>query len=715
MLRMWRASWFPLTCVIGFSAACQTALAQSPVAQPVDAAVRAQIARAELAREAGIDPLLEILSQGSTSERVLALRGLGRIGAPTNAVASPVRSRSIESMIAALQDPAPEVVAAAAAALGLVASIDGVELGVDAELTGALERAGAGATSVLEALGVAGGAATQPPLVAALAHDATARVAALALARHGRRGLALSAQARTALVEATKHEDDVVRYAAVHALSREFEPPEDAAVREALTIRLGDHAPDVSAQAISALNRRKLLASDAVRQGRPEWLLYDADYRLVVEAVRALAATPETKPEVSTALVAHFATVIQNPERAALIQAVIEGERAIAATPLTEAEQNALSRLAAMAQQAQNLPALSRGWVECLAYQGLARVATDPDFAELQGCGLPDEWRLPLVAELIDAGVGALDARRAALAALLAHRDPRVRSAGVGVLGALAKSGEDEDRSYAKQQLVAALGAPDLMVVASAATAAAAVYEALAADAHVPINTALLERAAREQDPEVGAALLTLIGERKLADGAGSCRNALTGNPVLAAAAAGCLKALGETIAERAASAALPTLPEDIQIEQVIGKNLRWHLTTTRGEIVIGLRPDVAPWTVATIVALTQRGSYNGIAFHRVVPNFVVQGGDPTESGYGGPGFAIPLEPATVADSSGFARGGVGVADAGRDSGGSQYFIMQGPAPHLDGRYSWFGTVLEGQDAADALLIGDEVTEARIQ
>ena len=626
MLRMWRAPWFHLTCVIGFSAACQTAVAQSPVNQPVDAATRARIARAELARDAGIDPLLEVLSQGSTSERVLALRGLGRIGAPTNAVASPARSRSIESMIAALEDPAPEVVAAAAAALGLVASIDGVELGVDAELTSALGRAGAGAASVLEALGVVGSTATQPPLVAALANEAAARVAALALARHGRRGLALSAEARTALVEATKHKDDGVRYAAVHALARELEPPEDDAVREALTVRLGDHVPDVSAQAISALSRRKLLAHEAVRQGRPEWLLYDRDFRLVVEAVRALAATPETKADVPPALVAHFTTVIQNPERAALIHAVIEGERAIAATPLTEADKSALTRLAELAQQAQSLPALSRGWVECLAYQGLARAAADPDFAELQSCGLPDEWKLPLVAELIDAGVGALDRRRTALAALLAHADPRVRSAGVGVLGALAKSGEDTDHTYAQQQLVAALAAPDLMVVASAATAAAPVYKALAAEAHAPIDAALLERAAREQDPEVGAALLTLIGERKLAAGTGSCRDALTGNPVLAAAAAGCLKALGETIPERAATVALPALPEDIRLEAAIGKNLRWHLTTTRGEIVIGLRPDVAPWTVATIVALTQRGTYNGIAFHRVVPNFVVQG-----------------------------------------------------------------------------------------
>ena len=618
-------------------------------------------------------------------------------------------------MIAALQDPTPEVVAAAAAALGLVAAIDGVDLGVDAELNGAIERAGAGRASVLEALGVAGGVAAQPPLVAALADSATAQAAGLALARHGRRGLPLSAEARTALIAASKHDDAAVRYAAVYALAREFEPPEDVAVREALTVRLGDIVPDVSAQALSGLSRRKLLANDAVRQGRPEWLLYDDDYRLVVEAVRALVATPETKPEVSTALVAHFATVIQNPERAALIHAVIEGERAIAATPLTEADQRALTRLATMAKQAESLPQLARGWVECLAYQGLARAETDPDFAALQGCSLPDEWRLPLVAELIDAGVGSLDRRRSALAALLAHQDPRVRSAGVGVLGALAKSGEDADRSRAQQQLVAALAAPDLMVVASAATAAGAVYEALAADAHAPLDAALLERAAREQDPEVGAALLTLIGERKLVMGAGSCRSALTGNPVLAAAAAGCLEALGETIPERAATAALPALPDDIQVEQVIGKNLRWHLTTTRGEIVIGLRPDVAPWTVATIAALTQRGTYNGIAFHRVVPNFVVQGGDPTESGYGGPGFAIPVEPATAADSSGFARGGVGIADAGRDSGGSQYFIMQGPAPHLDGRYSWFGAVLEGQDTADALLIGDEVTEARIE
>jgi cyclophilin family peptidyl-prolyl cis-trans isomerase len=253
------------------------------------------------------------------------------------------------------------------------------------------------------------------------------------------------------------------------------------------------------------------------------------------------------------------------------------------------------------------------------------------------------------------------------------------------------------------------------MVAAAAAEAAPAVYEALAAEGQAAVDAALLERAKREHDPEVGAALLSLVGDRKLSAGAESCRAALTGSPVLAAAASACLTALGETLPERAAVAALPALPKDIDIASVIGKQLRWHLQTTRGEVVIALRPDVAPWTVATIVALTQRGTYDGLAFHRVVPNFVVQGGDPTESGYGGPGFVIPVEPATVADSAGFARGGVGIADAGRDSGGSQFFIMQGRAPYLDGRYSWFGAVVRGQRSADALLMGDAITHASIE
>jgi cyclophilin family peptidyl-prolyl cis-trans isomerase len=485
-------------------------------------------------------------------------------------------------------------------------------------------------------------------------------------------------------------------------------------VRAALWERSADASAEVRAQAINALGRRKLLATAADSGARPEPLLYDRDFRVGVEAVRALGASPETKAPVARALGPLFGALARGADPA-LAQVITEAERVLQSTPLTEADATALGELAAAARQARSLPALTRGWVECLAQQGVVRAQREPDYASLQGCGLDDAWRLPLVAELIDAGVGSLAARRAALAGLLAHPDARVRGAGVGSLGSLAKAGEDADRSYAQQQLTAALDASDLVVAAAAVDAAPAVYEALDAAGQAALDAALLVRVQREQDPEVGAALLGLVGDRKLSAGAPSCRAALAANPVLAAAGAACLQALGESLPERAAVAALPALPADVAVERVLGRNLRWHLETTRGEIVIALRPDVAPWTVATIAALTQRGAYDGLAFHRVVPNFVAQGGDPTQSGYGGPGFAIPVEPATFTDSAGFERAGVGVADAGRDSGGSQFFIMQGHAPYLDGRYTWFGAVVRGQRNADALLIGDAVKRARIE
>ena len=96
------------------------------------------------------------------------------------------------------------------------------------------------------------------------------------------------------------------------------------------------------------------------------------------------------------------------------------------------------------------------------------------------------------------------------------------------------------------------------------------------------------------------------------------------------------------------------------------------------------------------------------------MPDFVVQGGDPTQSGWGGPGFTTPAEPTSLADGASFVAGGVGIADAGRDSGGSQYFVMHSPAPHLDGRYTQIGRVTAGQKSADALVIGDRVVHATV-
>ena len=109
-------------------------------------------------------------------------------------------------------------------------------------------------------------------------------------------------------------------------------------------------------------------------------------------------------------------------------------------------------------------------------------------------------------------------------------------------------------------------------------------------------------------------------------------------------------------------------------------------------------------------VALTRAGFYDGLTFHRVVPGYVVQGGDPTATGWGGPGFNLPSEPGEGA----FARGAVGIADAGKDTGGSQFFIMHARAPHLDGRYTRIGEVRDGLDAAMALVVGDRILAAEV-
>jgi len=133
-------------------------------------------------------------------------------------------------------------------------------------------------------------------------------------------------------------------------------------------------------------------------------------------------------------------------------------------------------------------------------------------------------------------------------------------------------------------------------------------------------------------------------------------------------------------------------------------------LVTERGEIVIELFPDVAPTTVTRFVELAESGFFAGLTFHRVVAGFVAQGGDPRGDGYGGPEVWQRCEDRPIA----YERGVVGMALAGRDTGGSQFFVTLGPQHHLDGRYTPFGRVREGMDLADALQMGDALTDVRI-
>ena len=124
------------------------------------------------------------------------------------------------------------------------------------------------------------------------------------------------------------------------------------------------------------------------------------------------------------------------------------------------------------------------------------------------------------------------------------------------------------------------------------------------------------------------------------------------------------------------------------------------------GVIKAELYPEIAPNTVNNFISLGQKGFYNDLIFHRVIPGFMIQGGDPQGNGTGGPGYSIPGEFAANGYNNDLrhTRGVLSMARAmDPDSAGSQFFIMHDDAPHLDGQYAAFGQVLEGMDVVDKI------------
>ena len=132
-------------------------------------------------------------------------------------------------------------------------------------------------------------------------------------------------------------------------------------------------------------------------------------------------------------------------------------------------------------------------------------------------------------------------------------------------------------------------------------------------------------------------------------------------------------------------------------------------ITTQKGEIIVKLFPEIAPITAGNICKLANEKFFDGVIFHRVVPGFVIQSGDPTSTGWGGPPYSIVSEFSSLP----FDLGYVGMASAGKDTEGSQWFIMQSYFPHLDGRYTNFGKVIEGMDVVNNIDQNDKVISIR--
>jgi peptidyl-prolyl cis-trans isomerase B (cyclophilin B) len=135
-------------------------------------------------------------------------------------------------------------------------------------------------------------------------------------------------------------------------------------------------------------------------------------------------------------------------------------------------------------------------------------------------------------------------------------------------------------------------------------------------------------------------------------------------------------------------------------------------IATERGTIEIELQPQYAPKTVNNFVFLAREGFYDGVTFHRVIPNFMIQGGDPTGSGRGGPGYRFEDE--FKGNPLRHETGSLSMANAGPNTNGSQFFITHAPQPHLNNRHTVFGKVTKGQDVVDAIRQGDAMTSVTI-
>ncbi len=319
--------------------------------------------------------------------------------------------------------------------------------------------------------------------------------------------------------------------------------------------------------------------------------------------------------------------------------------------------------------------------------------------------------RAPGAAKLVGEWLDAADARR--------------RVAGVGAARSLADAAQriaprlaDESAAVrlAAVEAAAAVGGADLVAALDGrlgdgdpAVRAAAV-DALVKLGAAPDTATLLGLLGREQGRTVPDAAVSLVGA--LARGktlAPEVRSALetlaaSPDPVVARAAWQALRAHGDALALPAV--ATGEKPSFYRTVAAWAQEPRWlEIVTVRGTLQVALDTDDAPLTAWRLAKLADEHYFDTLTFHRVVPDFVVQGGDPRGDGWGGPPFVLrdelSLEP--------YAAGAVGLALAGPDTGGSQLFVTLTPQPHLDGRYPYLGRVTAGLDVAGRIQVGDRI------
>lgn len=599
-------------------------------------------------------------SSAEAPVRARAALALGRIG----------DERAAPHLKALLSDPAPDVRGAAAFAAGLL----GAPLSPD--LAPLLDDPDAGvAARAAWALGFLESPEGQNALVTAIPRASLDRKAAFLRALWRFPTPAAAAAAAPFVADP----DPRLRTAALYALARR---PQESSL-PILTAALSDPDPDtaaLSARALGLLGKAEsagpLLA--AIDGGRAP---------VTINAMAALKALLEKNPGAAS-LAGRRDRLLAlagdaNPNLAvpalALLRWLADDREAFrrlwqtASAPQGRRQQVALqSLMASLRGNAVSIadtaiesgdPFLRGAAAEALSFlpeadaaARRAELALDPSvlvrLKVLEGLRTPEEVR----------------GNRALVDRMLADADPGVRAAAIGALGQL----EDPSTLALLREAVEASAGdrgPDVAIEAIAA----AQRQAL-----LPEARAVVEAAYRHP-----AVLVSRLARRALV-------KTFDADP---AALPWRVYVTDKTAEDYAALLGQARRPWTVKIE------------TARGVFSLRLAGDAAPMTVMNFLTLSERGYFDGAVIHRVVPNFVVQDGDPTGTGNGGPGYEIRDEINTIP----YGAGTVGMALAGPDTGGSQWFVTHAPQPHLDGGYTVFGQAVSGMDVLNRIEQGDRI------
>ncbi|MEK7315143.1 MAG: HEAT repeat domain-containing protein, partial [Candidatus Eisenbacteria bacterium] len=291
----------------------------------------------------------------------------------------------------------------------------------------------------------------------------------------------------------------------------------------------------------------------------------------------------------------------------------------------------------------------------------------------------------------------------AALELMLARAgQPQDAAQAAGAATALAKRPESRGASLPVLRRLLDAGT-DFSVVCSAAEALGTLDDSTS----VPALAALFARKSTNQDDDVRASAATALAALKSPDALAALQGALHDPDRRVREIA--VRSLGFPLDSIAAGPAPPLKTRATPATEA--RRLTAVVTTERGIITIALDPTVAPENVENFASLARAGTFDGIQFHRAVPNFVIQTGCPRGDGWGGPGYAIPCE---YNDRS-YEVGTVGMALSGKDTGGSQWFITLSPQPRLEGRYTVLGKVTQGLDVAERIMPGDRIVKVAIR